>query len=177
MSNIVYIATSLDGFIARKDGNLDWLMNLPNPENSDYGFSEFQDRIDAILIGRKTFDTVLSFDKWPYTKPVFVLSQTINKLPDRIIGKAELLNNSPKNVIDSIHAKGFKNIYIDGGNTIQGFLREDLIDEMTITRVPILLGSGIPLFGDNNMELNFAHVETVVFNNTLVRSKYIRVRS
>ncbi len=124
-----------------------------------------------------TFDRVLSFDKWPYTKPVFVLSQTIKELPDRIIEKVELLNNSPKNVIDSIHAKGFDNIYVDGGNTIQGFLREDLIDEMTITRVPTLLESEIQLFSDNNIEINFTNVETVVFNNTLVRSKYIKVRS
>lgn len=174
MSNIVYIATSLDGFIARKDDSIDWLVNLPNPTKSDYGFSEFQDRLDAILIGRKTYEVVLSFNPWPYSKPVFVLSRTLDALSPSVAGKAELLNLSPRDAVTHLHARGLHEIYVDGGKTIQEFLQEDLIDEMTITRVPVILGSGIPLFGESGVEVRFRHVETKVFDDLLVRSRYVR---
>jgi len=81
MPIIVYIATSLDGHIAKKDGSIDWLMEVPNPDNSDYGFSEFIERIDGIIMGRNTFETVVGFDQWPYSKPVFVLSNNLKKPP------------------------------------------------------------------------------------------------
>ncbi len=71
MANYVYIATSLDGFIADKDGGLDWLMEIPSPDNSDYGFAEFMDRVDALVMGRNTFDKVVTFGEWPYTKHRF----------------------------------------------------------------------------------------------------------
>ena len=174
MSNIVYIATSLDGFIARKDDTIEWLMDLPNPTQSDYGFAEFMAGIDAILIGRRTFDTVLTFGTWPYTKPVFVLSRTLKVLPEHVRHQATLLSGAPTEITARLRAQGCEHLYIDGGNVIQGFLRDNLIDEMTITRVPILLGSGIPLFGNDGAEVRFRHVETVVFNNVLVRSKYVR---
>ena len=82
MANYVYIATSLDGFIADKDGGLDWLMEIPNPDKSDYGFAEFMNTVDALLMGRKTFEIVVSFGQWPYTKPVFVLSNSLKEIPD-----------------------------------------------------------------------------------------------
>jgi len=176
MANTIYIATSIDGYIAREDGSIDWLMDLPNPEKSDYGFSEFLKRMDGIIIGRKTFETVLGFNPWPYTKPVFVLSTTLKELPDGFSGKAEIVKGELNNIIDSLKKKGISNLYIDGGKTIQSFLKEDLIDEMIITRIPILLGSGIPLFGKNGLELNFEHIDTKIYNNILVRSKYLRKR-
>lgn len=178
MSNTVYIATSLDGYIAREDGNIDWLMELPNPNNSDYGFSVFLERIDGIIMGRKTFETVLGFNEWPYlrTKPVFVLSNSLNALPDKLSAKVEIVRGELKRIIELLKNKGINDLYIDGGQTIQSFLKEDLIDEMIITRIPILLGSGIPLFDKNNLELTFEHVGTEVHNNMLVRSKYLRKR-
>src|ERR1700730_6414364 len=178
MSNTVYIASSLDGYIAREDGSIDWLMELPNPDKSDYGFSVFLERIDGIIMGRKSFETILGFDEWPYSKPVpvFVLSDSLDKLPNKFSGRAEIVRGELKGILESLKVKGIHNLYIDGGKTIQGFLKEDLIDEMIITRVPILLGSGIPLFGKNNSELEFEHVETAVHNNMLVRSKYLRKR-
>jgi dihydrofolate reductase len=176
MANIVYIATSIDGYIAKENGNIDWLMNLPNPNKSDYGFSEFLERIDGIILGRNTFETVLGFKEWPYPKslPVFILSDSLNEVPGHLTGKVEIVRGELKKIIELLKQKGINNLYIDGGKTIQSFLKEDLICEMTITRIPILLGSGIPLFDKHNLELKFEHVETVVFNNMLVRSRYIR---
>jgi dihydrofolate reductase len=174
MPAFVYIATSLDGFIAGKDGNIDWLNNIPNPTNSDFGYFEFMKGIDAVLLGRKSYETVLGFDQWFYNKPVFVLSTTMKEEPPKFKGKVEFLNGSPREVLEGLEARGFKNIYVDGGVTIQGFVREGLIDEMTITKVPIVLGSGFPLFGNDGMEMEFRHVETIVFNDFLVRSKYVR---
>ena len=129
-------------------------------------------------MGRKSFETVLGFNEWPYAKPVpvFVLSNSLDELPGKLSAKVEIVRGELKRIIESLKDKGINNLYIDGGKTIQSFLKEDLIDEMIITRVPILLGSGIPLFGKNNLELKFEHVGTEVFNNMLVRSKYLRKR-
>jgi dihydrofolate reductase len=178
MSNIVYIATSIDGYIAREDGSIDWLMELPNPDKSDYGFSVFLKRIDGIIMGRKSFETVLGFSEWPYpkAKPIFVLSNSLKQLPDNLSAKVEIVSGELKKIIELLKDKGINNLYIDGGKTIQSFLKEDLIDEMTITRIPVLLGSGIPLFDKNNSELWFEHIETAVHNNMLARTRYLRKR-
>ena len=178
MPNTIYIATSLDGFIAREDGSIDWLMELPNPEKSDYGFSVFLARMDGMIMGRKSFEAVLEFKEWPYSipVPVFVLSNSLKELPGNLPVKVEIVSGELKKIIQSLKDRGFNNLYIDGGKTIQSFLKEDLIDEMIITRIPILLGSGIPLFGKNSLELEFEHVETKVYNNILVRSRYLRKR-
>jgi dihydrofolate reductase len=176
MSNIVYIATSLDGFIAKKDGGIDWLLNIPNPDNSDYGFSEFMKTIDAIVIGRNTYELVLTFNQWPYTKPVFVLSSKLKSVPEKFSDKAEIINSEPAGIVKELNARSYNNLYIDGGVTIQGFLKHDLIDEMVITRVPILLGEGIPLFAGLTTDQKYEHVKTEVFNNFLVRSCYKRLK-
>lgn len=149
MQNIVFIATSLDGFIADKQGKLDWLNSVPNPDNIDTGFNALMERIDAIVMGRNTFDMVMSFDcDWPYVKPVFVVSNTMTKVPQGFEDKVFLTKGDPKEIVKSLNAKGFNKLYIDGGVTIQSFLQDDLIDEMVITRFPVLLGGGSPLFGE-----------------------------
>jgi dihydrofolate reductase len=176
MPGIVYIATSLDGYIARKNGNLDWLMERPNPENSDYGFSEFMERIDGILMGRNTFETIVAFGQWPYTKPVFVLSSKLNRVPDDYLEKASIVSGDPKEIIQDLKNKGIEKLYIDGGKTIQSFLKQDLIDELIITRVPIILGSGIPLFTDMDQEMKFRLKDTEILNEDLVKSTYTRIR-
>jgi len=176
MPNVVYIATSLDGHIAKKDGSIDWLMEVPNPGNSDYGFSEFMDRIDGIIMGRNTFETVVSFEEWPYNKKVFVLSKTLKSLPNGYQEKAQIVCGEIKDIVESLHKEGFINVYVDGGKTIQCFLQEDLIDELIITRIPIILGSGIPLFTDIDQELKFKVVNTEVLNQNLVKSTYLRIR-
>lgn len=175
MRTIVYIGTSLDGFIARKDGNIDWLVQFGNDE-AVRAYEEFMSRIDAIVIGRGTFETVLTFPSWPYDKPVFVLSTSIKEVPEKLREKVTVLSMKPGEVLSYLSQKGFSGIYVDGGKVIQEFLKEDLIDELIIARLPILIGSGIPLFGYLDTDLQFKHIRTEVTSNELVRSYYERKR-
>jgi len=176
MANYVYIATSLDGFIATKDSGIDWLMETPNPEKSDYGYSDFMNGIDALVMGSNTFKKVLTFGEWHYDKIVFVLSNKLKAIPEKLKGKAEIINGNLIDIINQLKERGYNNLYIDGGKVIQNFLKEDLIDEMIITRIPILLGEGIPLFSGLNHSLKFKHTKTEIFNNALVKSYYARIR-
>ena len=172
--NYVYIAASIDGYIAMNDGGIDWLHEQPNPDKSDYGYSDFVNNIDALVMGRYTFEKVRTFGEWPYKKKVFVLSSVLREVPDELEGKIEFVSGSPKEIVASINAAGFKNLYIDGGITIRKFLEQDLIDELVITRIPILLGDGIPIFGKLNDPLRFMHKNTRVYDNALVKSHFIR---
>jgi len=177
MSNSVFIATSLDGYIADKNGGIDWLHAIPNPEASDMGYTEHFNRIDAMVMGRNTLDMVLSFDvEWPYSKPVFVLSNTMTSVPAGYEEKVFLVKGSLKEVLQHINAKGFKNLYVDGGVTIQNFLKEDLIDEMIITTIPVLLGGGSPLFGDLETPLNFKFNKSETFLDAIVQNHFVRDR-
>ncbi|MGS0827182.1 dihydrofolate reductase family protein [Shewanella sp. 0m-8] len=177
MANIVYIATSLDGFIADKDSKVDWLHDIPNPDGSDLGFSDFMARIDALVMGRNTLEIVLSFGiDWPYSKPVFVLSNTLTELPEALVGKVFLVNGPLKHVVNQLNVQGYSNLYIDGGKTIQGFLQEDLIDELIITTIPVLLGGGVPLFGELASPLKFKHVKAERLIDCLVQNSFVRQR-
>lgn len=176
MTNYVYIAVSLDGYIATIDGGIEWLSDIPNPEKSDYGYAEFISGIDAFLIGRKTFEKILAFNQWPYDRPVFILSSTLKEVPYDLDGKAEIVCGNIKDILSELDQRGYEHIYVDGGKTIQSFLAVDAIDEMIITQVPVLLGDGIPLFGVLSQSLNFNHKKTEVFNKILVQSRYARDR-
>lgn len=174
MKTSVYIGTSLDGFIARTDGNIDWLTQFASDE-AIHAYEEFMNGIDAILIGRGTFEKILTFPSWPYDKKAFVLSKSLKQLPYQIEDKATLLSLKPKELLSYISGKGFTSIYVDGGKVIQSFLQEDLIDDLIISKVPVLIGNGIPLFGFLNADLKFEHIRTVVQSNGLVRSYYKRI--
>lgn len=175
--NYVFIATSLDGYIADKNGSIDWLHSIPNPDNDDMGYLEFTKGIDALVMGRKTFETVLGFDiDWPYNKPVFVLSNKLKEIPETHIDKAYLVNGTLKEILDLIHDMGFNRLYIDGGTTIRNFLKADLIDEMVLTTIPVLLGGGSSLFGELPGELRFELIETKTFLNQITQSHYKRIR-
>ncbi|MEM9808331.1 MAG: dihydrofolate reductase family protein [Cyanobacteria bacterium P01_D01_bin.56] len=177
MANYVYIATSLDGFIATCDGAIGWLDEIPNPEQSDFGYGKFMARVDAIVMGRNTFEKVLTFGFWPYEKPVFVLSNRLKSVPENLVGHVEIIADRQVNsLVAYLQGRGYEHLYIDGGQTIQNFLSEDMIDGMIITRVPIVLGEGIPLFGNLANRLHFQHEKTDVFTNGLVKSSYVRVR-
>ena len=176
MSNFIYIATSIDGFIAENDGGIGWLEDIPNPDQSDFGFSDFLAKIDAIVMGRKTFEKVLTFKDWPYSHPVFVLSNSGLHVPDALIGKARVLAGRPREIVDTLAAQGYKNLYIDGGVTIQGFLKEDLIDEMIITTIPVLLGRGIPLFGSLPEKVKFSLDKSEILAGSMVKTYYRRRR-
>ena len=175
--NSIFIATSIDGFIADKNGGLDWLHSIPNPENNDMGYVEFTSRIDALVMGRKTFETVIGFDvPWPYSKPVFVLSNKLKEMPESHKDQAILVKGTPSEILEQIHAKGYERLYIDGGTTIRHFLRTDLIDEMILTTIPILLGGGSSLFAELPNELKFELVGTKTFLDQITQNHYIRKR-
>jgi dihydrofolate reductase len=175
--NSVFIATSLDGYIADKNGGIDWLHSIPNPNNDDMGYVEFTKDIDALVMGRTTFETVCGFDvDWPYTKPVFVLSNTLNELPESHKGKAFLIKGSLTEILEQIYQKGYYRLYIDGGTTIRNFLKADLIDEMQITTIPILLGGGPPLFSELPKGLKFELVKAKTFLNQITQNHYKRLR-
>ncbi len=173
----VYIATSLDGYIATVDGGLEWLDEIPNPDQNDYGFADFIDRMDALVMGRNTFEKVVSFDVWLYNKPVFVLSNSLQTLPEGYEEKARLVTGTVmKKLVDQLRDEGFENLYIDGGQVIQSFLEEDLVDRLIITQVPILLGDGIPLFGTLSKRLKFSLDKTERLGELLVMNTYSRLR-
>lgn len=175
--NCVFIATSIDGYIADKNGGLEWLEYVPNPNQESMGYEEFTKDIDALLMGRTTFETVVGFDvPWPYSKPVFVLSNSLKEIPKSHQGKAFLVNGPLKEVLADIHEQGYTNLYIDGGGTIQSFLKEDLIDVIIISVIPVLLGGGAPLFGDLSDRLNFELVETKTYLNQITANYYRRKR-
>lgn len=175
MSNIVFIATSLDGYIADKEGGLDWLHSVPNPDNHDMGFSTIMERVDALVMGRNALDVILGFGgEWPYSKPVFVLSDTMNKVPEGYEDKVFLVKGVLESVLEELNGQGYKNLYIDGGKTVQSFLQQDLIDEMIITTIPVLLGGGAPLFGELVNPLNFKLYKSETYLAAIVQSHYLR---
>ena len=173
--NIVFIAKSLDGYIADKNGGLDWLQSIPNPDQIDMGYESFIKHIDGLVMGRTTFETVCNFDiDWPYSKPVFVLSRTLEMIPEKYKDKAELVIGSLTNILKEINQRGYGRLYIDGGATIQSFLKEDLIDELIITTIPILLGGGALLFSELRKVLEYKHMESKVFLDEIVQNHYQR---
>ena len=175
--NSVYIGVSLDGYIADSEGGIDYLDTFTLPEGEDMGYYPFMDRIDALVMGRITFETVLGFNvPWPYTKPVYVLSNNMTEVPSEYEGKVFLVKGTLKEILTQIHSKGHTRLYIDGGSTIQGFLQEDLIDEMIITTIPVLIGGGHPLFGNQSKKLKFKCVSSKIFAETIVQNHFIRVQ-
>ncbi len=177
MPNRVFIACSLDGYIADRNGGIDWLNAIPNPDQIDMAYSAFMERTDALLMGRKTFEKVLDFGiPWPYEKPVFVWSSTMKTVPNELEGKVILVAGTIANILSEINDKDCSQLYIDGGSTIQTFLKEDLIDEMIITRIPVILGGGISLFGELSEPMKFSLVKSEVFLEQIVQDTYVRVR-
>ncbi len=173
--NIVFIAKSIDGFIAGPKGEIDWLDMVPNPDEDDMGYFALMKEVDAIVMGRVSFETVLGFNiPWPYTKHVFVLSNTLKNIPNELQDKVSLTQGSLEEILSDIRKKGFGNLYIDGGKTVQNFLKKDLIHELRITSLPIILGKGFPLFGILDQRLEFEHIKTKVYLNQLVQSHYKR---
>lgn len=171
MRTSVFIATSLDGFIARPDGRLNW---LPAPDgDEDYGYQAFIDTVDVLVMGRRTYETALGFDAWPYANtPVVVLSHRPIAIPDTVTGSVERMEGSPPAIVRRLGGRGDEHLYIDGGRTIQGFLANGLIDQLILTIVPVLLGEGIPLFGPLPHDVPLTHVETHTFSSGLVQHRY-----
>jgi dihydrofolate reductase len=170
MIGLVFIGTSVDGFIARRNGDLDF---LPADGGEPHGYDEFMAGIDTIVIGRKTFETVLGMTPWPYSdKRVVVLSSRPVDLSGVGGGRVEQMSGEPATVAAQLEATGARNVYVDGGVTVQGFLRAGLIQRLTITRVPVLIGDGIPLFGSLPRDVRLRHVATRDYPSGLVSTEY-----
>ena len=170
MTASVFIGVSVDGFIARPNGDLDW---LPAGGGEPHGYDEFMASVDALVIGRNTFEKVLTFDTWPYgDKRVVVLSSCPVDLSVVKGGVVEQMGGSPAEIVSQLAASGANHLYVDGGITIQRFLREGLIQRLIITRVPVLIGEGIPLFGSLPHDVRLQHVATRHYPSGLVQSEY-----
>ena len=170
MTVSVFVGTSVDGFIARPNGDLDF---LPVGGGEPHGYNEFMASVDALVIGRKTFETVLGFAAWPYgNKRVVVLSSGPVDLSAVRGGVVEQMAGTPAEIVSKLAASGAHHLYVDGGITIQGFLRAGLVQRLIITRVPVLIGDGIPLFGTLPRDLRLNHVETQHYPSGLVKSEY-----
>lgn len=170
MTASVFVGASVDGFIARADGGLDW---LPAGGGEPHGYDEFMASVDAIVIGRNTFEIVLGFDPWPYgDKRVVVLSSRPLDLSAVRGGRVEQRAGDPATIIADLAADGAANLYIDGGITIQRFLRAGVIERLIVTRVPVLIGEGIPLFGSLDRDIRLSHVATRSYPSGLVQSDY-----
>jgi dihydrofolate reductase len=166
----VFIGVSVDGFIARANGDLDF---LPPDGGEPHGYNEFMASVDALVIGRKTFETVLAFPEWPYGKKrVVILSSQALDLSVVRGGVVEQMAGSPAEIVASLASGGIGHIYVDGGETIQRFLRGGLIQRMIITRVPVLIGDGIPLFGSLPQDIRLRHIATQHYPSGLVKTEY-----
>ncbi len=164
----IYIATSIDGYIARKDGNLDWLQ-YGHTGNEDYGFKNFINSIDALILGRNTYEVVSDFDEWPYKgKRVIVLSNTLNDARK----EAELFRGQLADLTSMLHSEGIKRVWVDGGITVSKFLEAGLVDDITISVIAMVLGSGIPLFSTMNREHKCRLISTQSYPSGLVQLKY-----
>jgi dihydrofolate reductase len=172
----IYIATSLDGFVARADDTLDWLERQPMPqEGGDMGFAAFMESVDGLVMGRGTFQTVLGFGvPWPYSKPVIVMSRslTAGDVPDALKDKVELSALAPAELMAELDGRGWKRAYVDGGQLTQAFLREGLIEDMVLTTVPVLIGEGKRLFGPLGSDIDLTLVKSEVFDNGMVQTMW-----
>jgi dihydrofolate reductase len=166
----VFVGVSVDGFLARADGALDF---LPEGGGEPHGYDEFLASVDVLVIGRHTFETVLGFAEWPYgAKRVVVLSSRTLDFSAVHGGRVEQLGGEPQEVVRCLHASGATHAYVDGGITIQRFLRAGLIQRLVVTRVPVLIGTGIPLFGALARDVRLHHVATRQYPSGLVQSEY-----
>lgn len=169
MKTSVFVGITVDGFLARPDDGLDFL----DPFEEPHGYEEFIATVDALVIGRKTFDKVLTFGSWPYgEKRVVVLSHRPIDLSAIRGGVVEQMSGDPAEIVSRLAASGVQHAYIDGGITIQGFLRAGLIQRLIVTRVPVLIGEGIPLFGPVTRDIKLRHIATRTYASGLVQSEY-----
>ncbi len=169
----VFIATSIDGFVAKKDHSLDWLIKQPeDSENKSY--DEFKATIDVLVMGSGSFKTILGFGFWPYEVPVKVMSTSMTQkdIPADLKGKVEIINQAPKAVMAALFQEGYKNAYIDGGRLVQSFINEGLIEDMTLTLIPILLGEGISLFGPIKEDIDLELIESIAHRTGFVQNHY-----
>lgn len=175
----VFIAGSLDGFIARPGGELDWLLQAQAsaPAGEDFGYAAFMAGVDALVMGRHTLETVMGFDPWPYNQPVIALTRTPGRdVPAALKGRMRWSGEAPAALLELLGREGVRRVYLDGGALIQSFLREDLVDAITLTQIPVLLGQGRPLWGALPGDLHWQLVGVQHWANGFVQTRYRRRR-
>jgi dihydrofolate reductase len=166
----VFVGTSLDGFLARPDGTFDF---LPADGGASHGYEEFFASVDALVIGRNTFDVVAAFEEWPYAdKRCIVLTHRPLDVAAVKGARVERMDGTPTEILARLEADGIRQVYVDGGITIQHFLRAGLIDTLMVTTVPVLIGGGIPLFGSLPHDIALEHISTSTYAGGLVKSEY-----
>ncbi|MCL1123848.1 dihydrofolate reductase family protein [Shewanella surugensis] len=178
----VYIATSVDGYIAKMDDSVDWLhavgdLKADMGDDQDMGFNRFIRSVDCMIMGRKCMEVISNMnippEQWPYGNiRIVVLSHSIQTPPDNLHGKVEMYAGDIQQLVKQLTSEGIKHAYIDGGTTITAFLNLKLIDEMIITKAPILLGEGIPLFGKINHMIQLEKASACAFPNDFIQIKY-----
>ena len=178
----VFIATSVDGFIAKEDGSVDWLHTAGNADAdmgdyADMGFNKFIESVDCLIMGRGCMDTIssldLTSDQWPYRDArVIVLSNTRKQPPDNLKDRVEMYSGDLRELVANLESEGFSHAYIDGGKTIQSFLDLKLIDEMILTHAPVILGGGIPLFGKTTQDIELKNAHAQAYPNEFAQLKY-----
>ncbi|USX18102.1 dihydrofolate reductase family protein [Oxalobacteraceae bacterium OTU3REALA1] len=169
----VFIATSLDGYIARSDGDIDWLLERDDPAE-DHGYADFIADKEMIVMGRGSYEKALSFDKWHYDRPVLVLSKQLagRPVPSSLQGKVRFSDLSPVETMRELAEQNVRRVYVDGGQVVQSFLREGLIEDMVVTTVPVLIGAGKPLFGALPGDVDLTLVSSRAFPSGLVQTTY-----
>lgn len=169
----VFIGTSLDGFIAKPDGDIAWLLERSELAE-DHGYMAFIADKDAVVMGRGTYEKVLTFDVWPYQLPVVVLSRQLadTSVPEHLQGKVRFSRQTPEQLMEQLAAENLQRIYVDGGQLIQSFLRAGLVHEMILSTMPVLIGEGRRLFGDVNQDMDWRLLSSQSFPSGLVQSRY-----
>jgi dihydrofolate reductase len=168
-----FVGVSLDGFIARKNGDTDFLIDRHDRKDEDYGYRKFMNKIDVVFVGRKTYEMALTFKEWPYKgKRVFVLSDGTPEIPESLGSDVMVMHGNPKDLVELFSVGSYTRIYVDGGNTIQRFIAVGKLNEITITTVPVLIGEGIPLFGSLAKDIRLSQITTHVFDNGYVQTRY-----
>lgn len=176
----VFIATSLDGYIARPDGSLEWLTGRAAEDETgehdpdqDFGYGAFLDTVDAIFMGRGTFDVVQAFGgDWPYPKPVYVWTSHPDDIEPKVGADVRPVAGDLDGVLERLRADGIDRVYVDGGATVRQWLQAGLVDRMTISVVPVLIGEGIPLFGGTGPDIRLDLVACETFPGGMVQRTY-----
>ena len=167
-----FLGMSLDGFIAGPSGELDWLDKIPPPPDNDMGFGALMSSIDALVMGRSTFEFVASFDgDWPYTKPVVVMSASLTETPSHAVD-TELTAKSPADLCAELTDRGWSKLYVDGGAVVASFHEAGLLDELIVTVLPVVLGDGVRLMGGLVEPAWLTLQSSEAFDNDFVQLRY-----
>ncbi len=167
-----FVAVTLDGFIARENGDLDWIPEFEDT-SEDFGFHHFLESVDVLVMGRKTYEFVLSSHQWVYgKKKVVVMSHSLKTIDPALPPSVEITALPPDKLYQELKKSGMTHIYVDGGRTIRGFLNAGLLSELILTEIPVLIGDGIPLFGKIERDIRVRHIETISYKNGFVQKRY-----